>query len=44
MLSTITVGSHVQLQGLLIRTLSDGKVVISIGEKEYEGKPVTRLS
>ena len=44
MLRTITVGSHVQIQGLLVRTLDNGKVVISVGDREFEGKPVVRPS
>jgi len=42
MLRTITVGNHVQIQGLLVRTLENGKVVISVGNREFEGKPVSR--
>ena len=44
MLRTITVGSHVQIQGLLVRTLENGRVVISVGDREYEGKPVKLLN
>jgi len=42
MLRTITVGTHVQIQGLFVRTLDNGKVIVAVGEREYEGKPVTR--
>lgn len=44
MLRTITIGSHIQVQGLLVRTLANGKVIISVGEQEFEGKPITRLN
>jgi len=44
MLRTITLGTHVQVQGLFVRTLENGKVIVSVGEREYEGKPVTRLN
>lgn len=44
MLRTITIGSHVQVQGLLVRTLENGKVIIAVGGREYEGTPVTRLN
>ena len=44
MLRTITIGSHIQVQGLLVRTLANGKVIISVGEQEFEGKPVARLN
>lgn len=40
MLRTITVGSHVQIQGLFVKTLANGKVVVSVGNREFEGKPV----
>lgn len=40
MLRTISVGSHVQIQGLLVKTLEDGKLVISVGGHMYAGKPV----
>ena len=40
MLRTITVGSCVSIQGLLVRTLSDGKLVIKVDEKLFVGFPV----
>lgn len=42
MLRTITIGTHVQVQGLLVRTLDNGKVVIAVGDRQFEGKPVNR--
>lgn len=44
MLRTITVGSHVQIQGLFVRTLDNGKVIVAVGSREYEGNPVKRLN
>ena len=44
MLKTISIGSHVQIQGLLVRTLANGKVIVSVGQNEYEGKPISRLN
>lgn len=41
MLRTIAVGSCVSIQGLLVRTLSDGKLVIKVDEKLFVGVPVT---
>lgn len=41
MLRTITVGSCVSIQGLLVRTLSDGKLVIKVDEKLFVGVAVT---
>lgn len=43
MLRTITIGSHLQIQGLFVRALANGKVIVSVGEREFEGKPVTKL-
>ena len=31
MLRTIAIENHVQIQGLLVRTLDNGKVVVSVG-------------
>jgi len=42
MLRTITVGSHVQIQGLFVRALENGKVIVAVGNREYEGKPINR--
>ncbi len=44
MLRTITIGSYLQIQGLLVRTLENGKLVVSDGEREFEGKPVSRVN
>lgn len=44
MLRTITVGTHVQIQGLFVKALENGKVVVSVGSREYEGHPVKRLN
>lgn len=41
MLRTIAVGSCVSVQGLLVRTLSDGKLVIKVDEKLFVGFPVS---
>ena len=40
MLRTITVGSCVSIQGIFVRKLSDGKIVVRVGEKTYAGQPV----
>jgi len=41
MLRTITIGSCVSVQGLLVRQLNDGRIVIRVGDRMYQGKPVT---
>lgn len=40
MLRTITLGSCVSVQGLLVRSLDNGRIVIRVGERIYEGAPV----
>jgi len=44
MLRTISVGTHVQVQGILVKTLANGRLVVSVGDREFEGAPVTRLN
>lgn len=39
---TIQIGTCVSVQGLVVRQLDDGRVVIRVGEKTYEGVPVAR--
>lgn len=41
MLRTITVGSCVSVQGLLVAQLTNGKVVIEVDQRRYTGYPVT---
>ena len=40
MLRTIVLGSCVSVQGLLVRQFENGRVVIRVGERMYEGQPV----
>ena len=42
MLRTIQIGTCVSVQGLVVRQLDDGRVVIRVGERTYEGMPVVR--
>lgn len=42
MLRTIQIGSCVSVQGLLAKQLSDGKIVVRVGDKTFEGTPVSR--
>ncbi|MFK7868153.1 MAG: hypothetical protein AB8B58_02815 [Roseobacter sp.] len=41
MLRTIILGSAVMIQGLFVRALPDGRIVIKVDEKNYAGIPVT---
>ena len=42
MLTTITVGSCVSVQGLFVRQLDNGSVVVAVGERTYAGKPISK--
>lgn len=41
MLRTIIVGSAIMIQGLFVRALPDGRIVVRVDEKNYAGMPVT---
>ena len=43
MLRTITVGSCVSIQGLLVSQLADGKIVVKVGDKTFVGFPVVSV-
>ncbi len=40
MLRTITLGSCVSVQGIVVKQLSDGKLVVRVDEKTFIGHPV----
>jgi len=40
MLRTIQIGSGVSVQGILIKALENGKLLIRVGDKTVEGFPV----
>ncbi|MCA3441670.1 MAG: hypothetical protein INF50_15290 [Rhodobacter sp.] len=40
MLRTISLGSCVSVQGLMVGQLADGKIVIRVDEKTFVGYPV----
>jgi hypothetical protein len=42
MLRTITLGSCVQVQGTFERQLDNGKILVRVGDRLFEGYPVTR--
>ncbi len=41
MVRTITVGSYVSVQGLYVRELTDGRIVVRVGHQEFVGRPVS---
>ena len=40
MIRTITMGTHVSVQGVYVRTLANGKIIVRVGERMFEGFPV----
>ncbi len=40
MIRTIMLGSCVSIQGIYVRTLESGKILIKVGQKSYEGYSV----
>ncbi len=40
MIRTITVGTHISVQGMFERELDNGRIVVRVGEQTYAGKPV----
>ncbi|MEE4345579.1 MAG: hypothetical protein V2I53_02235 [Paracoccaceae bacterium] len=42
MLRTIILGSCVSVQGTYVRTLSDGRVMVRVGSREFAGLPVIK--
>jgi len=40
MLRTIVIGTCVQVQGTFVRALSDGRIVVSVGNRRFAGQPV----
>ena len=40
MLRTIVIGSCVSVQGLLEKTLPDGRLVVRVGDHIFTGRPV----
>ncbi len=41
MLRTITMGSCVSVQGIFERQLDNGRIQVRVGDRVYEGKPVS---
>lgn len=40
MVRAVVLSSHVTVQGVYVRTLSDGRVVVRVGQRQYAGTPV----
>ena len=42
MVKTITLGDYISVQGLWVRNLADGRMIVRVGKKEFVGWPVTK--
>ncbi|SHG97885.1 hypothetical protein SAMN04488044_1739 [Cognatishimia maritima] len=40
MLRTIMVGSCISVQGLFVKTLPNGRIVVRVGSQTFQGRPV----
>ncbi|PIE11065.1 MAG: hypothetical protein CSA72_06135 [Rhodobacterales bacterium] len=40
MLTTISIGTCVTVQGILVKMLSDGRLTVRVGDSVYCGRPV----
>ena len=43
MVKTITVGDYISVQGLWVRNLADGRMVVRVGQEEFVGRPITKV-
>ncbi|WP_277870789.1 hypothetical protein [Paracoccus suum] len=41
MIRTITIGSYISVQGMFERQNSNGTIAVRVGDKVFQGKPVT---
>ena len=42
MVKTITVGNYISVQGIWVRDLADGRMVVRVGKREFVGRPVVK--
>lgn len=43
MTRTILVSKYIQIQGQFVRALACGKIVVSVGNDEFAGRPLSHL-
>lgn len=41
MIRTITIGTCVSVQGVFVKTSNAGNIVVRVGDRVFEGKPVS---
>ena len=44
MLRTIALGSAVLIQGIYVRTLTDGRMTVRVGNLHFSGAPVSKAA
>ncbi|MGL6211404.1 MAG: hypothetical protein ACRC14_16395 [Paracoccaceae bacterium] len=43
MYQTVQIAGHVTAQGLFVRRLKDGRVVVDLGDRQVAGQPISRI-
>jgi len=41
MLCTIIIGTCVQVQGAFVRALNDGRIIVSVSDRDFAGQPIS---
>jgi len=44
MLCTIMMGNYISVQGTFVRQSADGRIVVRVGDKLFEGLPVAQAA
>jgi hypothetical protein len=42
MLRTITLGSCISVQGVFVKDMPDGRIIVKVDDNSFSGKPVPR--
>lgn len=41
MMRSISLGKYISVQGLFVSEASSGKIIVRVGDKTFEGKPIS---
>ena len=41
MMRSISVGNYISVQGFFVREVEGGNIVVRVGERTFEGKPIS---
>jgi hypothetical protein len=44
MIRTIVIGSCVSVQGMFVRSLENGRIVVAVGNRLFEGAPASAIT